>query len=249
MPDQPDYFERLLATCLPDAAGLGDGGAARRFARVRPRLPGPFERAEGRWSEPADEDAPAPLVPPAWPSAPQAQPAVAPSFRTEPAELRTAPPVTRGRDVPPPATARPVAAPSLRPAADVSPPPVAAAEAAMAPGRQAGPLPGPAAAAHSDPDRAGRSPLAPVAASPAGPARLAPPVPRLVPPAGARPAAEPRQAPRPARPEPAVQVRIGRLEVRAAEPARRTARPARDGRRPPAVDLPGYLSDRRGAAS
>ncbi|WP_344518996.1 hypothetical protein, partial [Paractinoplanes durhamensis] len=41
---EPDYFDRLLARQrVGPAAGV---------ARVRPRLPGPFERAEARWIEP-----------------------------------------------------------------------------------------------------------------------------------------------------------------------------------------------------
>ncbi|NUK19209.1 hypothetical protein HRW21_28870, partial [Streptomyces lunaelactis] len=53
----PDYFDRLLARYTPvPAAG---GGAA----RVRPRLPGPFERVEALRSAPQEPDAPAALIP------------------------------------------------------------------------------------------------------------------------------------------------------------------------------------------
>lgn len=57
----PDYFDRLLARYTPvPAAGSGP-------ARVRPRLPGPFERVEALRSRPPEPDQPAALIP----SAPQ----------------------------------------------------------------------------------------------------------------------------------------------------------------------------------
>ncbi|NUK68138.1 hypothetical protein HRW11_29540, partial [Streptomyces lunaelactis] len=55
----PDYFDRLLARYTPVPAAGGAGGAA----RVRPRLPGPFERVEALRSAPQEPDAPAALIP------------------------------------------------------------------------------------------------------------------------------------------------------------------------------------------
>ncbi|MDX3821051.1 hypothetical protein PV691_38595, partial [Streptomyces sp. AK08-01A] len=53
----PDYFDRLLARYTPvPAAGAG-------AARVRPRLPGPFERVEALRSGPPEPDEPAALIP------------------------------------------------------------------------------------------------------------------------------------------------------------------------------------------
>lgn len=110
----PDYFDRLLARYTPvPAAG---GGAA----RVRPRLPGPFERVEAMRSGPPEPDEPAALIP----SAPQPVFGPAELVRHE-REVRTdretvvrteaaAVPGERERRA---VQAAPVAGPLLRPAA------------------------------------------------------------------------------------------------------------------------------------
>ncbi|MCB5912381.1 hypothetical protein LIU39_34420, partial [Streptomyces sp. SF28] len=71
MPELPDYFDRLLARHTPvPAAGLPGppADAPGRPARVRPRLPGPFERIEALGGG-RDDEGPAPglLAPPAAP--------------------------------------------------------------------------------------------------------------------------------------------------------------------------------------
>lgn len=73
----PDYFDRLLARYTPVPAA---GGAA----RVRPRLPGPFERVEALRSGPPEPDEPAALIP----SAPRPAFGPAESVRHE-REVRT----------------------------------------------------------------------------------------------------------------------------------------------------------------
>ncbi|MFC5804435.1 hypothetical protein ACFPWT_28385, partial [Streptomyces formicae] len=54
----PDYFDRLLARHTVSAAA-----AVRGATRVRPRLPGPFERVEALRTAPPEPGEPAPLVP------------------------------------------------------------------------------------------------------------------------------------------------------------------------------------------
>ncbi|MER7112812.1 hypothetical protein ABT360_35115, partial [Streptomyces sp. NPDC000229] len=56
----PDYFDRLLARHTPTDAAADRAGD---MARVRPRLPGPFERVEALRTAPPEPDEPAPLVP------------------------------------------------------------------------------------------------------------------------------------------------------------------------------------------
>jgi hypothetical protein len=244
MPEPPDYFDRLLTRHVPVAAHRGP-------VRVRPRLPGPFERAEARWFEPVADDAPAPLVPSAPPAHPAVAPVLPPPVRTERTVIRTEPAPAPERRAAPPATARPDAAPPPRPAADITPARRAAAEAATAPRRHADPVSRPAPPAR-DEAVAARPARRGAATGPVDPARAAPGMPRAVPAPAARRVAEPREARRPARSEPTVHVRIGRLEVRAAEadrPAAHPARPARDGRHAPAVNLSDYLSGRSPGAA
>ncbi|MFF4231942.1 hypothetical protein [Streptomyces sp. NPDC001820] len=230
----PDYFDRLLARYTPVPAA---GGAA---ARVRPRLPGPFERVEALRSEPPEPDAPAALVP----TAPG--PAFGPAelvrherevrtdhhtvvrteaARADEAEMPAAPPTPGpGPLLRPAATAFPTA----RPAADV---PRSARRAAV-----------PAV------DDAPRTPPAPAPREPAPPvAATAPARPRGADTAAARGAAPSgvgRRAPRPA--ERVVHVQIGRLEVSAAPPpgasGAGSGRADHTGRRAPALTLNDYLS-------
>ncbi|MEK8145418.1 hypothetical protein NKH18_40790 [Streptomyces sp. M10(2022)] len=58
-----DYFDRLLARYTPVTAATGDTGVRVRV-RVRPRLAGPFERAEALRHVPPEPDEPAALIPP-----------------------------------------------------------------------------------------------------------------------------------------------------------------------------------------
>ncbi|MFF0287933.1 hypothetical protein [Streptomyces sp. NPDC005262] len=233
----PDYFDRLLARYAPVHA-VG-GGAA----RVRPRLPGPFERAEALRSGPPEPDEPAALIP----SAPQ--PAFGPAesvrrerevrtdretvVRTEAAAVPGVPERWAGQ-------AAPVTGPLLRPAAATPSATRSAASDAPRAARRG------AAAPVAD---APRTPAAavPRVADTAAPAASAPARPRGADTAAARGAAlngVGRRPPRPA--ERVVHVQIGRLEVSAAPPpgASRPAvgHPDHTGRRAPALTLDDYLS-------
>ncbi|MFB8265592.1 hypothetical protein ACFC96_03130 [Streptomyces sp. NPDC055955] len=203
-PDCADFFDRLLArhTAARPAA-----------ARVRPRLPGPFERVEAvRAAAPApDEDAL--LWPAAAPSAvppPDVPSPTVVSARTHTERERTVEHTERAAE---PQGSRPAApahaeAPLLRPATSVAPAPR--------------PLPdtGRRAAVRGE-----REPAQPAVSVPVPPGRDAAPhaVPAALPPSAAGPAATRdavRQAAarRPARAtEQVVQVQIGRLEVTAGE--------------------------------
>ncbi|MFC8259267.1 hypothetical protein ACFUNF_16915 [Streptomyces sp. NPDC057291] len=231
----PDYFDRLLARYTPvPAAG---GGAA----RVRPRLPGPFERVEALRNGPPGPDEPAALIP----SAPQ--PAFGPAelvrhereVRTDrETVVRTEAAAVPGEPERRAVQAVPVTGPLLRPAAASATRPVAS-DAPRAARRGA-------AAPVAD---APRTPAAavPRVADAAAPAASAPARPRGADRAAARGAAlngVGRRPPRPA--ERVVHVQIGRLEVSAAPPpgASRPAggHPDHTGRRAPALTLDDYLS-------
>ncbi|MEU0372737.1 hypothetical protein ABZ070_21205 [Streptomyces sp. NPDC006283] len=230
----PDYFDRLLARYTP--VGARDGVST----RVRPRLPGPFERVEALRYGPPDPGEPAALIP----AAPVAAPAAAETVRHE-REVRTDRHTmvrtahVREADTPQAAAAaqerppRPVAAvpPTVRPAAATAVPRAARR------GRAA--------------DTTTDTPSRPAAAAPAPPAApspavAAPAVPRGSDSSAARSAAlgsVGRRAPKPA--ERVVHVQIGRLEVTAAAPPgadRRPAGPSRPGRAAPVLTLDDYLS-------
>ncbi|MFD4032524.1 hypothetical protein ACFWVP_18875 [Streptomyces sp. NPDC058637] len=231
-----DYFDRLLARYTPVAA---TGGAR---VRVRPRLAGPFERAEALRYGPHEPDGPAALLP----SAPRAATDPPRPAREVHTERHT---VLRTERAPRPGET----APRVRPAAAVpSPlprPPVAPSPKARPAGAEEG-----VHAARRGRQSAREEPASvPVVAAPAqsaaAPARAAAlPVPRGSDSAAARGAAPGpvgRRAPRPA--ERVVHVRIGRLEVSAApppganaSPAGRPAQPA--GRPAPVLTLDDYLS-------
>ncbi|MEU9012267.1 hypothetical protein AB0D12_21365 [Streptomyces sp. NPDC048479] len=235
----PDYFDRLLARYTPVPVAGGGAGTA----RVRPRLPGPFERVEALRSGPPEPDAPAALIP----SAP------GPAFGT--AELvRQEREVRTDRETVVRTEAAAVAGETER----------RAVQAMQSPGpllRPAVPAPVAPRQAASDVPRAGRRgasaevPEAPRTQAASAPqateaiprAASAPARPRGADTAAARGAALAgvgRRAPRPA--ERVVHVQIGRLEVSAAPPpgASRTAggRPEHTGRRAPALTLDDYLS-------
>ncbi|MET7617806.1 hypothetical protein [Streptomyces sp. NPDC005408] len=233
----PDYFDRLLARYTPvPAAGGGT-------ARVRPRLPGPFERVEALRSGPPEPDEPAALIP----SAPQ--PAFGPAelvrhereVRTDrETVVRTEAAAASGEHERRAAQAAPVPGPLLRPAV--------AAPWATRPAAEDVPLAARRGAASSAAADAPRTQAAavPRAAEAAPPAASAPARPRGADTAAARGAAL-NGVGRRARPaERVVHVQIGRLEVSAAPPpgASRPAggRPDHTGRRTPALTLDDYLS-------
>ncbi|WP_405811978.1 hypothetical protein OG524_29405 [Streptomyces sp. NBC_01520] len=230
-----DYFDRLLARYTPVAAA----DSAR--VRVRPRLSGPFERAEALRSGPPEPDEPAALLP----SAPGAATEVPRPVREVHTERHT---VVRTERAPQPGEP----GPQVRPAAAVPAP--LPGPPAPSPKARPGGTEGVRAARRgrpSAPDDPASVPVvtavpAQAAAAPARAAAL--PVPRGSDAAAARGAAPGpvgRRAPRPA--ERVVHVRIGRLEVSAApppganaSPAGRPAQPA--GRPAPVLTLDDYLS-------
>ncbi|MFE2036847.1 hypothetical protein ACFXBB_27100 [Streptomyces scopuliridis] len=243
----PDYFDRLLAryTPVPGVGGAEGAEGVGGMARVRPRLPGPYERVEALRSGPQEPDEPAALIPSA------SQPVFGPAelVRQE-REVRTdRQTVVRTEAVRPdgeperPAgsTATPSTGPLLPPFSHRAPGPRPAADnSPRAPWRPAAPSP-------SGTPRTAPA-TAPRAAAPAPPAATAPLGPRDADTAAARGAAPNgvgRRAPKQA--ERVVHVQIGRLEVSAAPPPgeeRSTAagRPDHTGRRAPALTLDDYLS-------
>ncbi|SFS96566.1 hypothetical protein [Saccharopolyspora flava] len=211
-----DHFDRLLS-------------AAPR-TRLRPRLPGPFERVESLPVPVGTE--PDPLAPPS-PAPATAPPA---EVRRVEREVRSHERITFVRtEHPPPDPVRP-AQPVLQgevpePAASPPPPPR---------------VPAPERTTIVVPQR--DRPVAPERPRPVGVLRVAAaPVPsdqprtRVVTAARAAAAAPRARAPQPAPPE--VRVEIGRLEVTSARPPE-PARPAAPQRREPAVNLADYLSER-----
>ncbi|MFD7279421.1 hypothetical protein ACFV80_20860 [Streptomyces sp. NPDC059862] len=231
----PDFLDRLIARHAPVSTGPRPD-----VVRVRPRLPGPFERIEAVRARNAGEDAE-----PVWPSStPSAAPRpdtprAAPAARA--ARLHT----ERERTVV--RTERPLADPAQPPA------PPAVAEALLL--RPVAPVvPGP----RPVPDAGRRTPGRPERAVPtaasvpippgtdaASPAAPAAPRPRAADTAAAREAVRQAAARRSARaPEQVVQVQIGRLEVTAAPspsggPRQRTPGTERPGA---TVSLAEYLA-------
>ncbi|GAA2302395.1 hypothetical protein [Streptomyces violaceusniger] len=240
-----DYFDRLLARHAPvpvPAPGPAAGGAGDRPVRVRPRLPGPYERIEALRGEPPlpEEPMPARVAPP--PVADRYQEVVRHEreVRTDRHTVVRAEPtpyedVERHVELPSPA---PLLLPSTQiaarphPAAPDAPAARRGATASRAPDATpaaAGPSPGPPSADVWSAVAA--APLPPRATDPALGREAA----RV--PAGRRRA---RSAQR------TVHVQIGRLEVTAAAPpgADRTtgARAGTTGRRAPALSLEDYLA-------
>ena len=232
----PDYFDRLLARYTPVPA---TGGGA---VRVRPRLPGPFERVEALRSGPPEPGEPAALIP----SAPQ--PAFGPAelvrhereVRTDrETVVRTEAAAAPGEPERRAAQLAPSAGPLLRPAAPAGVRPRPAVADVPRPARRG--------AASTAPDAPRTLPgVAARATEPAPRAAAASARPRSADAAAARGAALSgvgRRAPRPA--ERVVHVQIGRLEVSAAPPpgADRADSARTDaGRRAPALTLDDYLS-------
>jgi hypothetical protein len=230
---EPDYFDRLLARRAGPFADV---------VRARPRLPGPFERAEPRWHE-------------AQAAGPVRTPPAAGLPRVERhTEIRIAPPdpaVQVALPAPPgprwlerPALATDLTPPA-RPEDRPRPEPAPAASARPGAAQPGSPRPGSPRPGSARPARPG--PVVARAAPAIGPASPVLPMPRGLIAASARPAAPQPASRRRAKPaEPAVNIRIGRLEVRASadQPAARAPRP---GRVAPAVNLSDYLTSGRGA--
>lgn len=229
-----DYFDRLLARYTPV------GAAAGAPTRVRPRLPGPFERVEALRYGPPDPDEPAALIPTAQvpPPAPAATVRHEHDVRTENRTVVRTERV-RGPEADP-VPVRPAPEPLLRPAAPVPSPVRPAAEQAPR-------------TAHRDRAARDTGDVAPRSAAPAARAHAAPvtaapaavPVPRRSDAAAVRGAAlgaAGRRGQKPA--ERVVHVQIGRLEVSAAAPSQAAdRRPAGRGGRPgPVLTLDDYLS-------
>ncbi|MGW1169432.1 hypothetical protein [Streptomyces sp. NPDC002550] len=252
----PDHFDRLVGRTAPAAAPSGgaDGAADTGVVRVRPRLPGPFERMDAFGTrvdplgpdfeerEPTEtarrtesttvrrqlvEDAPRRDLTPVQPAV-QHLPL---ALREQTAQQRS---VLTPAAVPQP-TPEPAARPARRPAAEDGrgDPSRRAADF----GRRSSERTVPSESSGARQDTAPR----PVAAVPAQTARPA-----------ARPAA-PLAGRRSARddagrrtPERTVHISIGRLEVRAAARAAAAARPSerpqRSGRPSPVLSLEKYLS-------
>jgi hypothetical protein len=225
----PDFLDRLIARHAPAATGPRPG-----VTRVRPRLPGPFERVEAvRSTVPDPDDGSGPLWPTAAPVAVRQgdtpRPAAAEArIRTE--RERT---VVRTEHTPVDPAPRPAPralpeVPLLRPAAPVMPLPRPAPDAALRTAGRGRPERGSTQSAASVPIPPGTD-----AASPA--ARPAAPRPGAADTAAARDAVRQAAARRPSRaPEQVVQVQIGRLEV--------TAGPSPSGgtrQRTPSADRPG----------
>ncbi|WP_413811710.1 hypothetical protein [Streptomyces sp. OE57] len=239
-----DYFDRLLArhapVPVPVSGPAAGGGVGDRPVRVRPRLPGPYERIEAlRGESPLPEEpAPVRMSPP--PAADRYQEVV-----RHDREVRTdRHTVVRAEPTPYEDVERhaelPAQAPLLLPSAQItaSPQPDAPDAPAARRGATASPAP------HATPAAAGHSPGLPSAGMRS--AVAAAPPPRVADPALGREAARLPAGRRRARSaQRTVHVQIGRLEVTAAPPAadRTTgARAGATGRRAPALSLEDYLA-------
>ncbi|RGD58066.1 hypothetical protein DR950_09925 [Kitasatospora xanthocidica] len=226
----PDYFDRLVAK----------GGPGGDTVRVRPRLPGPFERIETLGAAPppvgeaaasgreAGQPGPAPLPRPS--AAPRPLPSegpLRPALREAPPTPPAALPLPRTPLLvtPPLAPARVAPAAPAGPGTEGTAARPVAVPAVTAPVRPSGPE-----QAATPPPATGRLGVAPAARRPAA--------------AGARAAAQAaRGRQRPA--ERVVRVQIGRVEVRAAERAPAGPRRAAAARPSPALDLGAYLDRER----
>ncbi|MDG9715542.1 hypothetical protein [Streptomyces sp. DH24] len=234
----PDFLDRLLARHAPVAAARAD------VARVRPRLPGPFERIEAVRGRDADRDGTEPLWPVTAPLTERREEAARPTarevLRTE--RERT---VVRTEQAPAPDTPAPRPAapplpetPLLRPVTPLTPGlrPVPDTGRRSAGRGRAEPAPAPSAVSVPSP------PGTDTASRATGPAA---PRPSAADTAAARDAVRQASARRTGRGgEQVVQVQIGRLEVTAAEPARGGGqhRPRQTGRPQATVSLADYLA-------
>jgi hypothetical protein len=228
-PEGPDFLDRLIARhTAPGPASM----------RVRPRLPGPFERIEAVRAATAAPDEDTLLWPSATPSAvPPAQaprPAIAPT-RTHTERERTVVRETRAPEQPAPRPAEPTARtepPLLRPAAPVAPRPLPDA-VRRAPGR-----------GRAEPSRTTATGTVRPGTDTAPAAVAVAPRPGSAETTAARNSVRQAAARRPGRAvEQVVQVQIGRLEVTAAPGALEKGPRRGAAQRPGAtVSLADYLA-------
>ncbi|GGJ08320.1 hypothetical protein [Streptomyces brasiliensis] len=215
-PAQPDFLDRLIArhtAARPDAV------------RVRPRLPGPFERAEAVRSRTPETDTDPLTWPTVTPTAVPEREAPRPpaaDVRRHTERERTVVRTERAQTEPPPRPAPPpqAAPPLLRPVAP------------LAPGPRPAPRTGSRTAGQGrsgpDADRTAAAVPIPPGTAAAPPTVASAALPSAADTAAAREAVRQTAARRPARtPEQVVQVQIGRLEVTAGQG------PSRNGTRPP----------------
>ncbi|MFC9424406.1 hypothetical protein [Streptomyces sp. NPDC056987] len=248
-----DYFDRLLARYTPVADGAGSGdtgspGGAAGVTRVRPRLPGPFERVEALRTAPPEPDAPASLIP----TAPEPALGTVELIRHE-REVRTdrhtvvrtgAARAEEAAGRPDPAAGPSPDAEAERPAVRPTPRPAAGPRRGAADGSRPSRHPAEDDAPARRDARAAPASGAPGATWGATPGRARPRDSDTTTARGAAQGGVGRRAPRPA--ERVVHVQIGRLEVSAAPPPggpRPAAdRPGPTGRRAPALTLDDYLA-------
>ncbi|MGP3999962.1 hypothetical protein [Streptomyces sp. 8N706] len=227
-----DFFDRLLARHAPAPPAGPAGGVV----RLRPRLPGPFERA-GAAAEPPELDGAAPDGAAAPERAADAVTFIERARETR-TDHRTVVRTEAAEPGPPhPAPAPAAGAPLLRPPARIAPEPRPAPRT-PGPGRPDAPAAEPAAPL----PRSAASVSTPPGTGAAPPA-AAPPRPRPTTAATARTAARAAAGRRQQKPaERVVHVQIGRLEVTATGGQSRPPRPERPGRARPVLALDAYLS-------
>ncbi|MFC5218303.1 hypothetical protein [Streptomyces coerulescens] len=205
----PDFLDRLIARHAP----AGATGPRRDVVRVRPRLPGPFERVEAVRGTAPDPDEGSDLL---WPATPPADVRQIPAPRPTPPATRLHTDrertVVRTEHIPADPAPRPAALPEvplLHPVAPVEPGPRPAPEAV------------PRVAGRGRSERGATQSAAfvpiPPGADAATPAAVSTPLrPSAADTAAARDAVRQAAARRPGKaPEQVVQVQIGRLEVTA----------------------------------
>ncbi|MER6012887.1 hypothetical protein [Streptomyces bluensis] len=236
---QPDFLDRLIARHSAPAATPRPG-----VVRVRPRLPGPFERIEAVRAGAPDQDGSEPLWPSATPSAVPPPEAPRPAVRETRVRTERERTVVRTEQTPADAEARSARSavpetPLLRLATPVTPGPRPVADPARRTAGRGRPDRGPTQSAASVPNPPGTGVASPAATPPAL-------LPSAADTAAARDAVRQAAARRPGRaPEQVVQVQIGRLEVTASSPTpdggakRRTEPP---GRPEATVSLAEYLA-------
>lgn len=213
---EPDYFDRLLAR-----QGGGD---------VRPRLPGPFERAEPSWTETVADPQVAPVLRVV--REPAAAPAPPPIRVERHTEVRVEPltPVVHQQLV-----THTVVSPPARP--DQAVPVQQTTSPAAADVRLPSPRAAPTVVDGADATNLISTPSRPVSVARPRPRREQ----RVTTQRGSPNLPATRRRPQPPA-EPAVSIRIGRLEVRTAGDGKPAPRSPRPGRPAPAVSLIDYLS-------
>ncbi|MFG2911489.1 hypothetical protein ACGF0D_01165 [Kitasatospora sp. NPDC048298] len=242
----PDHFDRLVAKGARgrgrDRAGSGSDAGSEAVVRVRPRLPGPFERIDGLGPVRPDVDGES-----AAPGRPDVRPAAAPlpwptaASRPGPAEGAPRTAAHDGRPAATPVLPLPrtplLVAPSIAPVAAPTVEPVVRAGAARPAAPPAGTATPGTAPSRTDIPRAAGAPPVPVrpAVAPASGRRAA-----LAATLGHAPGSGDRGRQRPV--ERVVRVQIGRVEVRAAERTPVGPRRPAAARPAPALDLDRYLN-------